>query len=65
MSPTASIVASAKPGVTVTIEDLEKGFPIVKAESVAQGLCEILSSYLRSYPNVHVHGPTGLIDPWP
>lgn len=60
---TANITASAKPGVTVTIEELTKGFSIVKAESVAQGLCEMLSSYLRSYPNIRVTAPTGLIDP--
>jgi Histidine kinase-, DNA gyrase B-, and HSP90-like ATPase len=60
---TANVIASAKPGVTVTIEELTKGFSIVKAESVAQGLCEMLSSYLRSYPNIRVTAPTGLIDP--
>ena len=60
---TANITASAKPGVTVTIEELTKGFSIVKAESVTQGLCEMLSSYLRSYPNIRVTAPTGLIDP--
>ena len=60
---TANCVASAMPGVTVTIEELAKGFSIVKAESIAQGLCEMLSSYLRSYPNIRVTVPTGLIDP--
>jgi hypothetical protein len=60
---TANVVASAKPGVTVTIEELSKGFSIVNAKSVAQSLCEMLSSYLRTYPNIRVAVPAGPIDP--
>lgn len=58
-----SIVPSAKPGVVVTVSELAKGFGALKGQPAAQSLCEMFSSYLRSYPDVTIKGPTGALDP--
>jgi hypothetical protein len=57
------IVESAKPGVTVTITELAKNFEVLNHLSTSQSLTEIFSSYLRSYPDVKVTLPTGVLDP--
>ncbi len=54
---------SAKPGVTVTVSELSKSFTLLKGQTIAQGLCETFSSYLRNYPNLRISLPNGVLDP--
>jgi hypothetical protein len=58
-----AVIPSAKPGVTVTITELAKGFSSLKGQGAAQSLCEIFSSYLRNYPHLRISLLAGPLDP--
>ncbi len=57
------VSSSGKPGVTVIVSELAKGFPLLTGQEAAQSLCEVFSSYLRSYPGVRISIPSGVLDP--
>lgn len=59
----ATFGTSGKPGITVTVTELSKGHPLLKGQGAAQSLCEMFSSYLRSYPHLRVALPLGVLDP--
>ncbi len=58
----AETLESGKPGVTVTVRELEEGGAALKGATATQALCEVFSSYLRSYPQVEITLPSGKLD---
>jgi hypothetical protein len=59
----AEYLTSARPGVTVTVTELNKGYAALKGAQATQSFCEMFSSYLRSYRDVEIHLPTGKLNP--
>ncbi len=59
----ASAPTGAKPGVTVTVRELDRDFRSLRSESILQELAQIFALYLRQYPEISITFDGTRIDP--